>query len=244
MVGLSITAIGLRPLADCLTIFAELQKPLGLEFLELAIGSPCGTEASYPDVPLILHDSCLYRGGVRRRLQLHDPRSWQVYADFAATHHVAALSLHPPLRKECDRSQLESSLAALAQTVGVPVFVEVMPSPEYWCSSLDTLVDFPLLLDVSHVAIWYRGDSWLTQATCLDLIDRDRVGALHLSHNDGSADTHDCIPVDIWFAPYIAEWSRKYFVTYESLPISQAIYQRLDRSSRHPHNVMRSTGVS
>lgn len=223
------TAIGLRPLTECLDIFDRLRQPLELEFLELAIGTPCPTDAIYPDVPLILHDSCLYRDGIRQRLNLYEPRSWQIYAEFAATHHVAALSLHAPLKRESDRRVVESKLEALESIVGIPVFIEVMPSPEYWCSSLDTLIDFPLLLDVSHVSIWYRGDRALTQHTCLELIASDRVKAIHLSHNNGTADTHECIPPDIWFVPYLPTWSQQYWVTYESLPSAQAAYQRLDR---------------
>lgn len=237
MLGLSITAIGLRPMSDCLTIFEELRQPLQLDFLELAIGSPCNTDYDYPNVPIILHDSCLYHNGFRRRLLLNEPRSWKVYADFAATHNVAALSLHAPLRKDCDRTQLESSLRALEQTVQVPVLVEVMPSPEYWCSSLETLVDHSLLLDVSHVLIWHQGDQAMTQETCLGLMECDpsgvcgarRVGAIHLSHNNGYADAHDLIPSEIWFLPYLSEWKQKYFVTYESLPEAQVDYQRLDK---------------
>lgn len=229
MLGLSITAIGLRPLPDCLTIFNQLRHPLDLHFLELAIGSACDTDSIYPDVPLILHDSCLYQNGFRRYLRLDQPKSWKPYAEFAATHNVVALSLHAPLRKVCDRAQLESALKALEQTIQVPVFVEVMPSPEYWCSSMDTLVNHPLLLDVSHVLIWHQGDQSQTQKTCLDLIDVDRVGAIHLSHNQGRADTHDLIPPKVWFTPYLSEWANQFFVTYESLPVSQAEYERLDR---------------
>lgn len=227
MLGLSITAIGLRPLSDCLTIFNQLQQPLNLEFLELAIGSPCDTDCIYPDVPLILHDSCLYQHGFRRRLLLNEPRSWKAYAGFAATHNVLALSLHAPLRKECDRIQLEASLKALEDTIQVPVFVEVMPSPEYWCSSIETLVNHPLLLDVSHVLIWHQGDQIQTERTCLEVINQ--VGAIHLSHNNGRADAHDLIPAEIWFKSYLLNWTQNYLVTYESLPKAQAQYERLDK---------------
>ncbi|GAP93779.1 hypothetical protein [Leptolyngbya sp. NIES-2104] len=230
MLGLSITAIGLRPLPDCLTIFDQLRQPLQLDFLELAIGSPCDTDALYPDVPLILHDSCLYRDSFRCRLVLTQPRSWKPYAEFVETHSVAALSVHAPLRKDIDRCQIEDALEALEQTVQVPVFVEVMPSPEYWCSSVDTLVKHPLLLDVSHVLIWHQGDQVETERTCLEMIDR--VKAIHLSHNNGRADAHDLIPSEIWFAPYLSDWTKNYFVTYESLPETQADYERLDKRRR------------
>ncbi|MGG6268179.1 hypothetical protein ACQ4M3_33250 [Leptolyngbya sp. AN03gr2] len=230
MLGLSITAIGLRPLPDCLTIFDELRQPLQLDFLELAIGSPCDVDARYPNVPLILHDSCLYRNGFRCRLMLNEPRSWKPYVEFARSQNVAALSLHAPLRKEFDRSQLEDALKALEETVQVPVYVEVMPSPEYWCSSLDTLVQHPLLLDVSHVLIWHQGDQVRTEETCLEMLDR--VKAIHLSHNNGRSDAHDLIPIEIWFASYLKDWTQRYLVTYESLPETQAAYERLDKRRR------------
>ncbi len=229
MLGLSITAIGLRSLPDCFTIFDQLRQPLQLDFLELAIGSHCDTDSDYPNVPLILHDSCLYRNGFRCRLMLNQPRSWKPYAEFAATHNVTALSLHAPLRKDYDRLQLEDALKAIEQTVQVPVYVEVMPSPEYWCSSVDTLVDHSLLLDVSHVLIWHQGDQQRTEQTCLELINVDRVKAIHLSHNNGRADAHDLIPTDTWFAPYLSDWKKNYLVTYESLPEAQAAYERLDK---------------
>lgn len=230
MLGLSITAIGLRPLSDCLTIFEQLRQPLQLDFLELAIGSPCDIDANYPDVPIILHDSCLYRNGFRCRLLLDQPRSWKPYAEFAATRNVAALTLHAPLRKDIDRPQLENALKALEETVQVPVYVEIMPSPEYWCSSVDTLVEHSLLLDVSHVLIWHQGDQTGTERTCVEMLDR--VQAIHLSHNNGRADAHDLIPPEIWFASYLSDWTKRYLVTYESLPQTQAAYERLDKRRR------------
>jgi hypothetical protein len=47
-----------------------------------------------------------------------------------------------------------------------------------------------------------------------------QIVEIHLSHNQGIADTYDLIPVDIWFDRYISDWQARYFVTYESLPIS------------------------
>jgi hypothetical protein len=79
--------------------------------------------------------------------------------------------------------QLETALSKLQTTLQVPVYVEVMPSCEYWCSSQETLVDFPLLLDVSHILIWHQGDypsgtlrdRKKTQQTCLSLINSQLV---------------------------------------------------------------------
>ena len=113
--------------------------------------------------------------------------------------------------------------------MNVPVYVEVMPFGEYWCSSLETLVNHPLLVDVSHILIWFRGDRNLTKETCLFLLNSTQVGEVHLSHNKGQADTHDLIPSDIWFSELIEKWSIDRFVTFESLPIEYSIYERLDK---------------
>ena len=103
MLELGITAIGLRPIKQCLDIFQTLRAPLQLQFLELAIGSPCGMEIDYGDTPLILHDSCLYQQRMRLRLNPLQPKSWQPYAAFIAEHNVQAVSLHPPLQRDCER---------------------------------------------------------------------------------------------------------------------------------------------
>jgi hypothetical protein len=232
MLGLSITAIGMRSLKQCLEIFQTLQSPLQLQYLELAIGSPCGVEMDYGNIPLILHDSCLYQERMRMRLSPLVPKSWQPYARFIAEHNVRAVSLHPPLQRDCGRSHLETALAQMEKTLQVPVFLEVMPAAEYWCSSRDTLVDYPLLLDVSHVLIWHGGDALQTQETCLSLLKTYPVGAIHLSHNNGQADAHDLIPASVWFRDRLTQWTNQYFVTYESLPTSQAAYKRLDKRGR------------
>ena len=78
MLGLSITAIGLRPFRECLSIFKKLQQPMQLDFLELAIGSSCSTDFDYSGIPLILHDSCLYEDGIRKRLNLLHPKTLKV----------------------------------------------------------------------------------------------------------------------------------------------------------------------
>ena len=229
MLGLSITAIGLRPFAECVDIFQKLQKPLQLDFLELAIGSNCSTDFDYSGIPLILHDSCLYQDGIRKRLNLLRPQSWNVYAEFAAKNDVRGLSLHPPRRNDCTLKELETALSRLEKVIKIPVYIEVMPTKDYWCSSLETLVNHPLLIDVSHILIWYKGDIKLTQQTCFKLLNSNQVGEIHLSHNQGKADTHDLIPMDIWFNDLIEEWKQNYFVTFESLPMNFSEYERLDK---------------
>jgi hypothetical protein len=232
MLGLSITAIGLRTLPECLDIFEILQPQLNLNYLELAIGAACPIDFPYPHIPLILHDSCLYQGRHRRFLKLTKPETWSAYAEFIdSNQNVAAVSLHAPRRWECTLPELDRSLIQLQQTLQVPVFVETMPTKDYWCASFDTLVDFPLLLDVSHILMWHHGDLSQTASTCQKLLATQEVGSIHLSHNQGYADTHDLIPDNVWFTKFIQDWIDRYLVTYESLPESFSQFQRLDKIS-------------
>ncbi len=233
MLGLSISAIGIRPIAECLELFDLFTPSLQLEYIELAIGSNCRIDSDYSNIPLILHDSCLYEKNHRQLLKLSKPETWSVYADFIQQNqHVVAVSIHAPRRWECNRSELERSLLDLQQVLQVPVAVEVMPTDDYWCSSLDSLVDFPLLLDVSHVLIWHQGNYQATENTCRELLKSHQIIEIHLSHNQGIADTHDLIPVNIWFDRYIFEWRDRYFVTYESLPASVASATPYARSNQ------------
>ena len=117
----------------------------------------------------------------------------------------------------------------MRKVLQVPVYLEVMPADEYWCSSLETLIDFPLLLNVSHINIWHHGDRNIVQDTCLNLLNSFAVETIHSSHNRGNADTHDLIPDNIWFKDYIEIWSDRYLVTYESQPVKYAAYERLDK---------------
>jgi hypothetical protein len=232
MKGLSITAIGLRSFDECLDIFYTLKSPLKLDYLELAIGSKCEIDRDYPDIPLILHDSCLYDRYFRYKLDPLQPLTWKTYADFTASHQVLAVSLHPPLKSYCSQKELEVAMMKMQKALQVPVYLEIMPSDKYWCSSIQTLIDFPLLLDVSHVNIWYQSNTTATKETCLTLLNSYAVGAIHLSHNAGKADTHDLIPHHVWFNDYLAEWNDNYFVTYESLTTDYAAYERLDKCRR------------
>ena len=229
MKGLSITAIGLRSFNKCLDIFHILKPSLQLDYLELAIGSKCEIDRDYQNIPLILHDSCLYDRYFRHRLDLLQPRTWQAYAEFISKHNVLAVSLHPPLKRYCTQKELEVAIVEMQRTFQIPVYLEVMPSAEYWCSSIQTLIDLPLLLDVSHVNIWHQGNEIAVEETCSILLDSFAVGAIHLSHNAGKQDSHDLIPRNVWFNNYLKEWNKRYLLTYESLPIDYATYQRLDK---------------
>ncbi len=110
MKGLSITAIGLRGFDECMDIFHTLKSPLKLDYLELAIGSKCEIDRDYPDIPLILHDSCLYEDYFRCKLDPLQPRTWKAYAEFISNQNVLAVSLHPPLKRYCSQKELEVAL--------------------------------------------------------------------------------------------------------------------------------------
>lgn len=131
------------------------------------------------------------------------------------------------------KKESEVATIEMQQTLQVPVCLEVMPTAEYWCSSYDTLIGFLLFLNVSHVVshvnIWHWGNEMVVKETCLNLLDSFTVGVIHLSHNKGKADTHDLILQSVWFNNYLEEWRDRYLVTYESLPVDYAIYERLDK---------------
>ena len=232
MFGLSCTAVGLRPLPDVLDIATRLRDPLDLSFLELAIGVTCHVDDDYGPWPLVLHDSCLSEGQpdrpLRLRFDLLTPATWGPYRAFISSHRVMAMSVHAPLRSRTDQRHLEAMVHRCSDHLGVPVIVEVMPEPQRWCSSLDTLPDIPLLVDISHVHIWSRGRAHEALRLTKSILDRHNVAGLHLSHNNGHRDSHDLIPEDVWFAENIDEWLADRLVTWESLPAPFAEFERLD----------------
>jgi len=228
MLGLSISAIGLRPITECLTIYNTIKNPLNLKFLELAVGSNCRVDLDYK-TPLIIHDSCLYKGHNRLDFSLFNKDSWRTYKLFIEGNDVLCFTVHAPLIKEGDKREVEKLLAELQFFLNIPVYVEGMAGKKYWSHSVDTLLDWPMLLDVSHVYIWNKGDALKTRDMCLSLIDKGKVNALHLSHNLGRKDDHLLIPQDVWFNEYIEEWSKVFTVTYESLPEKYSKFKRVDQ---------------
>jgi hypothetical protein len=228
MIGLSLTAIGNRPLDQALATFTKLQPELNLEYLELAIGVQCDRNANYPDVPLVLHDHCLFKG--YQRLYSNRPSHVKFYQEFIDTHNVIAMHVHAP--RGYSYSTLDSAKEYLtnlqASYPNTLLCVENMPDNHYWLSSVKEcgLLQLPLVLDVSHVNIWAKGDQKLTEEMTSTILERDDVRCLHLSHNCGDRDSHQVIPDSVWFHDSIAEWSTKYFVTYESLPKKYKEYSK------------------
>jgi hypothetical protein len=230
--GLSCTAVGMRPLGDVLGIAETLREPLELSFLELAIGVNCHVDDEYGDWSLVLHDSCLSGGPIERpfryRFDVLEPASWTPYRRFVDRHPVLAVSVHAPLRSRVDARGLVDMVRCCSEVLGVPVMLEVMPEPQRWCSSIHSLVSVPLLVDVSHMHIWSRGRAEETlRLTELVLASND-VAGLHLSHNDGRRDSHELIPEDVWFADHLDDWLPGRLATFESLPTPFRQYERLD----------------
>jgi len=237
MIGLSLTAIGQRPLSECLAIYEELKGELALDFLELAVGTRCDLSLIPTDTPLALHDRCLYEGTHKLPFALAAPESWEGYRQHLASRDVRLLSVHPPLRSEMSLDSIRSNREALESLLGIPVCLEVMPATNYWLSAddfrpqPDTLSDIPLLLDISHINLWARGRDAEVRGWVERLLPQ--AIAIHLSHNNGRSDSHDLIPAGIWFQESVAEWhARGLSVTYESLPEAFAQYERMDKQRR------------
>lgn len=228
MKGLSITAIGQRPIQECISIYRQLEEPLGLQYLELAVGANCELTKIPKDIPLVIHNRCLYQDGMWLPFSLLNSSTWDAYKTLLNGRNVLALSIHPPKLVDSTAGEIIINRALLSETLGLPVMLEVMPSPAYWLSQ-QTLLDEPLLLDISHINIWCQGNYQQVATICASLLHR--VKGIHLSHNNGRKDSHDLIPNDIWFEPLINTWSKDLLVTYESLPKEFAKYQRLDKKS-------------
>jgi hypothetical protein len=237
MIGLSLTAIGQRTLTECLAIYEQIKGPLSLDYLELAVGTRCDLSLIPTDIPLVLHDRCLYEGAHKLPFSLAAPESWEGYRQCLVGRDVRFLSVHPPRRCDLSLDGIKRHREALELLLGIPVCLEVMPSPHYWlsaedfCDQPDALSELPLLLDISHINIWAMGREAEVRRWFERLLPQAK--AIHLSHNDGRSDSHDLIPAGIWFAELVAQWHAEGLsVTYESLPERFAEYERMDKQRR------------
>ncbi len=234
MKGLSVTAIGARPLEDCLNIFETLKEPLELDFLELAVGSRCDLSKIPKNIPLVIHHRCLFDGLYKLPFSLGQPKTWEAYKQRLSDRKVELVSVHPPIKKEITFDDLKRNRENLESLLGFPVCLEVMPNDSYWLSEEDfratpgRLSDIPILLDISHVNIWARGCAAIAKEWTAKLLPQ--ALAVHLTHNNGRRDSHDLIPSTIWFNDHIDKWeSQGLILTYESLPEVSAEYERLDK---------------
>lgn len=230
MIGLSTTAIGMRPIEEAISIYRQLQEPLQLEYLELAIGTENDLSKIPQDIPLVIHDRALYHNGKRLHFSLLETSTWKAYRELLKDRELLAISIHPPKLRESDVETVGFRRVAMELYFGCPVMLEVMPSPEYHNSRDSRVPNAPLLLDVSHINIWHQGDADQVERTVNELIPRAK--GIHLSHNNGRADSHDLIPEGIWFESKVGDWAQTHFVTYESLPAAWGQFERLDKRRR------------
>jgi len=235
MIGLSTTAIGMRPLESAIEIYHELQAPLGLEYLELAIGT-CNTLNKIPsEIPLVIHDRALYQGNQRLPFSMMEPDTWVDYRSIIQQRSVIAMSVHPPRLYEAQLEDIQTARTQLEDYLEIPVLLEVMPSDEYHNSKNSVIPTVPLLLDVSHINIWHQANVDAVRRTIDNLLPCAK--GIHLSHNNGVADSHELIPGEIWFNEFIEAWGQSLLITYESLPEAYRAFERLDKQKRrvsHP----------
>jgi predicted DNA-binding protein YlxM (UPF0122 family) len=239
MLGLSCTGVGMRPIETCVEIYNKLQSELNLQYFELAIGTQITTDVKF-NMPLVLHDLCLYtkeNDRLRRLNYLKYLDDVYVIKEFCENNNVQAISLHSE-NKSCEVSivKFDKKIKQIEKILGVPLYVETMYKESDWYNYDDLMngnrCQSKLLIDVSHVNIWTHNNPTHTEDIVCALLNKYEVGSIHLSSNNGSRDSHDLIKPDTWFLKYLDEWSDKYLVTWESLPTQFAYYERLDKGSK------------
>lgn len=239
MFGLSVTGIGMRPIETCVDIFYKLQEDMMLNYLELAIGSHTTTENAFK-MPVVLHDRVLYVNESNRYIESKSRRlDYFTYKDdldyisqFCKLNKVLALSLHPPKKHLMSLSKVDKRIKQIEDILGLPVYLETLYKEEDWYSDIESIGKSKLLVDVSHINIWTRNNKKQTEVMVNHILDNYDVGMIHLSDNNGSRDSHDLIKPEAWFNKYLGQWSHKYMITWESLPIQHSYYERLDKNKR------------
>ncbi len=118
---------------------------------------------------------------------------------------------------------LENNVVTSKQVAAGRAHTLLMTSPKEMCAFVDDLQDsnVGLLLDTGHAKVAAAALGF-SPGECFDLLG-DRVRALHLSDNDGHADSNRPFSQDAWFAPFLAE--RK------NIPAVIEVY-RLDAAER------------
>jgi hypothetical protein len=232
MIGLSTTAVGGRMFTDCLKIYAKLEQPLGLEFLELAIGSRAQLSKLPATLPLMIHNDWVYDlNGCRIKADLMTDNGWLKYKQLTQTHTVLGFSWHFPKRSakyslaDVLRRQVE-----LEQYLERPFSLELMPDATYYGNlddwQQDLLQECKLCVDLSHLNIWAKSNPELVKDYAQRLAPQ--AASWHVSSNRGFKDTHDLIPTDSWILPWITA-NKHQMITYEALPQKYKIYDRTDR---------------
>lgn len=230
MLGLSTTAIGGRSLEECLEIYQELCTPLDLDFFELAVGCQIDADLRF-DMPVVLHDKCLFQNGKRVRFSLLDPNTWGPYIRFCQNNNVLRFTLHPPKLKEASSQKVGFYRAVLEQALRVRVDLEIMWDDRYYLSKNHFTTQLPLLFDISHANIWFNNNQIMVAHLFNTLLQQNCIRSVHLSYNKGKVDSHDLIPDDYWaIEPGLLKVYKAHgLITYESLPERFANYERLDK---------------
>jgi hypothetical protein len=236
MYTLSCTAIGLRPIDECTDIYLNLQHDLNVRGLELAVGCLVNIEEVFDEnLSIYLHDKSLYKldKGIKRRLDFLNPDTHDDIAYFVSRNKVKAISYHGQPKDYMSLKEFDAAIKLLSFNIDRPVWVETMINSNYHYGDFNSIGEHDLLIDISHINLWAKGNHTVTEEMVLSLLNiyGSRVKQIHLSHNNGRSDSHELIPTDIWFKKYLESWSSKYVVTYESLPIEYAEYERLDKKS-------------
>ena len=190
-------------------------------------------------MPLVIHNQALYikEGERHRRLNyLKYLEDVYILQEFCKLNDVKAISLHPSNKSwELSLSKFDKKVREIEKILGIPLYIETMYKESDWYNYEDLINDnrcgSKLLIDVSHVNIWTKNNKAHTEDIVFDLLKKYEVGGIHISSNNGSRDSHDLIKPDAWFLKYLDEWSDKYLVTWESLPVEYGYYERLDKRS-------------
>ena len=120
--GLSCTGIGMRPIETCVQIYHKLQQDLMVNYFELAIGTHITTDIKF-EMPLVLHDRCLYvnENDRHRRLDylkyLDDVYTIQ---EFCKLNDVRAISLHPENKsREISIGKFDKKIKQIEKILGM-----------------------------------------------------------------------------------------------------------------------------
>lgn len=257
---LSTTACTGRTFEEFLEIYQILKDPLNLQGLEVAIGIPFTIDdipkIKQADIDTVIwHDAFWFLEG-RKQETYPDTiaRYFELHALFSANDiNVPLWSIHPykshkpsavwtdeiysefcqenwsNLEYVLPRDNVEDSDYYWQARDFMICFENMLPTAPCY-NNLQAVLDanVPFCIDYSHINIWTRNNREQTIIECL-LASR-KASEIHLSHNNGRADSHDYIPSDAWFIPYLDLIEKKTrFITYESLPVEFRQYGRLDK---------------
>ena len=255
---LSATACTGRSMDEFLEIYQILKEPLQLSGLELAVGIVFTTDdipkIKQAGIDTVLwHDAFWFVDGKKQETYpscIHE--YFALHKLFCAEDiNVPLWSIHPykshkpqavwteelytqfcqdhwgDLEYVLPRDNTEDSKYYWMARDFMIAFENMLPNTPCY-NNLQAILDsnVPMCIDYSHVNIWCKNNRERTIVECL-LASRKAV-EVHLSSNTGRRDSHDYIPEDEWFLPYLDQL-KVHYITYESLPVQYKQYGRLDK---------------